>query len=75
MNQWSGSIDLSLIYFLLFQFLDRASLASSLLSAERQKIVLLILDLNWDNSVEMVEFPFRAVVLSLRGEDVFLVFF
>ncbi len=65
MNQWSDSID-----FLLFQFLDRASPVS----AVRLKIVLLIMDLRRDNSVEAVEFPIRAVVTSLHGKDVFFVF-
>ena len=72
MNQWSDSIDLLLIDFLLFQFLDRAR--ASPVSAERLKIVLLIMDLRWDNSVEAVEFPIRAVVLSLHGKDVFSIF-
>ena len=67
MNQWSDSIDLLLIDFLLFQFLDRVSSVS----VERLKIVLLIMDLKWDNSVEAVEFPIRAVVLSQHGKDVF----
>jgi hypothetical protein len=44
-------------------------------SAERLKIVLLIMDLRCDNSVEAVEFPIRAAILSVHGKDVFLVFF
>jgi len=44
-------------------------------SAERLKIVLLIMDLRCDNSAEAVEFPIRAAVLSVHGKDVFLVFF
>ena len=51
------------------------------MSAERLKMVLLIMDLRlvimdlrWDTSVEAVEFPIRAFVLSQHGKDVFLVF-
>jgi hypothetical protein len=44
-------------------------------SAERLKMALLKMDLKWDNSVEAVEFPIRAVVLSLHGNSIFLVFF
>jgi len=32
---------------------------------------LVIMDLRWDTSVEAVEFPIRAAVLSLHGKDVF----
>jgi len=35
---------------------------------------LVIMDLRWDTLVEAVEFPIRAVVTSLHGKDVFLVF-
>jgi hypothetical protein len=44
-------------------------------SAGRLKIVLLIMDLRWDNPVEAVKFPICADVLSVHGKDVFLVFF
>jgi hypothetical protein len=29
------------------------------------------MDLRWDTSVDAVEFPIRAVLLSLHGKDVF----
>jgi hypothetical protein len=70
MNQWSGFIGLLLIDFLLSQFFDRASPVST----ARLKIVLLIMELKWDNLAEAVGSPIRAFVPSLHGKDVFLVF-